>query len=105
MFTCARIAHCGCILSRDMRAKKGGENMGRSEMLDDVHVQEIFYTHIGSIEDAGSGMIRIVRCVERHGLLVPVLSTVSPAISVLKLSKDANDFARRILREHIGADH
>jgi hypothetical protein len=85
--------------------KQRGLAMGRPEMLDDAHVQEIFYTHIGSIEDAGSGMIRIVRCVERHGFLIPVLSTVSPAISVLKLSKDANDFARKILREHAGADH
>jgi hypothetical protein len=79
--------------------------MGMPQMLDDAHVQEIFYTHIGSIEDAGTGLVRIVRCIERHGVLVPVLSTVSPAISVLKLSKDANEFARRILREHAGADH
>jgi hypothetical protein len=50
-------------------------------------------------------MIRVVRCIERHGVLIPVLSTVSPALSVLKLSKDANDFARSILREHAGADH
>lgn len=79
--------------------------MGRPEMLDDAHVQEVFYTHIGAIEDAGSGLVRIVRCIERHGVLVPVLSTVSPAISVLKLSKDANDFARMILREHAEAAH
>lgn len=74
-------------------------------MLDDAHVQEFFYSHIGAIEDAGSGLIRIVRCIERHGVLVPVISTVCPALSALKLSKDANEFARMILREHAGADH
>lgn len=79
--------------------------MGRLDMLDDAHVQEVFYTHIGAIEDAGSGLVRIVRCIERHGLLIPVLSTVSPAMSVLKLSRDANEFARKILLEHAEAAH
>lgn len=91
--------------ARKSRQKVGGCIMGKLEMLDDAHVQEIFYTHIGSIEDAGSGMIRIVRCIERHGVLVPVISTVCPAISALKLSKDANEFARMILREHAEAAH
>ncbi|UQD69231.1 hypothetical protein JEY40_24765 [Bradyrhizobium japonicum] len=79
--------------------------MRKLEMLDDAHVQEIFYTHFGPMEDAGNGMVRIVRCIERHGVLVPVISTVCPALAALKLSKDVNEFTRRILREHSEAAH
>lgn len=74
-------------------------------MLDTIGVPEFFVTHAGSIEDAGDGLVRVVRCVVRHGVLVPVYSTISPACHVLKLARDLDVFARKILQEHAGASH
>lgn len=74
-------------------------------MLDTIGVPEFFVTHIGAIEDAGDGLVRVVRCVVRHGALVPVYSTISPACHVLRLAPEVMDFARKVLKEQYAASH
>ena len=72
-------------------------------MLDAVGIPEFFVTHVGEIEDAGDGLVRVVRCVQRHNVLVPVYSMISPACHILKLSPDVMEFARKVLREQYAA--
>lgn len=73
--------------------------MTRQEMLDSYSVPEYYVDRLGEIEDAGNGMMRIVRCVERHGILVPVFSYISPATSHLSLAPMFQAFAFKMLRE------
>ena len=70
--------------------------MGERQVLDCMGVPEFFSTHIGSIEDIGSGLIRIVRCVERNGELIPVFSCVMPAMSVLNNWTVLRDLVERV---------
>jgi hypothetical protein len=79
--------------------------MSNLEMLDAIGVPEFFVTRVGAIEDAGEGMVRVVRCVERHRVLVPVYSTITPACHILKVAPDLMAFARKILLEHVGGSH
>ena len=53
--------------------------MRDQQLLDTFGVPEYFTTHLGDVEDAGGGMIRIVRCVQRGGVLIPVVSCIVPA--------------------------
>jgi hypothetical protein len=55
-----------------------------SQLLDTFGVPEYYSDRLGAIEDAGSGMVRTVRCIERHGVLIPVFSCVTPALVLLK---------------------
>lgn len=63
------------------------------EMLDCVGVPEFFYSVIGKTEPAGGGCIRIYCCIERGDNLVPVLTVVMPASSLLRAAKRAEDAA------------
>lgn len=58
--------------------------MQRLEMLDAAGLPEIYTTHMGLIEDAGDGMLRVVRCVKRHGVLVPRVCIIMPALNVIE---------------------
>lgn len=55
-----------------------------TEMLDATNLQEIFTTHLGALEDAGDGMVRVIRCIKRNDLLVPVAVLIIPAMNILK---------------------
>jgi hypothetical protein len=81
------------------------EILGRQEIFDTFGAPEYFYTHIGAIEDAGGGMLRIIRCIVRGGLLIPVCSTVAPASSVIQHGKDAREFGFKMLQDHAAAHH
>lgn len=56
----------------------------KQEMLDTIGVPEFYSDRLGTIEDAGNGMIRSVRCIERGGVLIPIYSCVVPAITMLR---------------------
>lgn len=64
--------------------------------IDIAGIPEFFYEH-SELEDAGNGLVRIVRYIKRHGVIIPVCSTISPAISVLELGRKAEVFARDVL--------
>ena len=70
--------------------------MAERQVLDCIGVPEYFTTHIGAMEDAGNGMIRVVRCIERGGVLIPVLSVVTPAVSVLQDAPRFREMAKKI---------
>jgi hypothetical protein len=69
-----------------------------SEMLDTFGTPEYFSTHLGALEDAGGGMIRVIRCVQRNGVLVPVCSIVMPAVGVLRDGPLWREIATKITR-------
>ncbi len=71
--------------------------MSEHQVLDCVGVPEYIATHIGRVEDAGFGLIRIIRCIVSNGVLVPVVSTVIPAMSVLDGTTLIYDLARRMV--------
>lgn len=75
------------------------------EMLDAINAPEFYTTHTGLIEDAGDGAIRVIRCVKRGGVLVPVYSSVLPATCCLRSIEAARDFCLKLLRETAGAAH
>lgn len=71
--------------------------MGQLERpIDITGIPEYFFCH-NELEDAGDGLIRIVRYIKRNGIIQPVCSTVSPALSVMNLGREAYDFARKVL--------
>lgn len=66
-------------------------------LLDTFGVPEFFTTHLGEVEDAANGMMRVIRCVKRGNVLVPVCTLVMPAMNVLKESNRYRDMAHQIL--------
>jgi hypothetical protein len=75
-------------------------------MLDTFGVPEFFSTDVGAIEDAGDGMIRLIRCVKRNGVLIPVFSFVTPALAMLAIGPTIRAVAMQIARgKGAGADH
>lgn len=78
-----------------------GDIMQRLEILDTFGAPEFWSDRIGEIEDAGNGMMRIVRCIERHGVLIPVFSCVTPAISVIHDGPRFREVAMRIVSHEI----
>ena len=73
--------------------------MRDQQLLDTFGVPEYFTTHLGDVEDAGGGMIRIVRCVQRGGVLIPVVSCIVPATSVLQVDANLRGLAEKMLFE------
>lgn len=71
--------------------------MDKLEMLDTFGVPEFFADHIGAMEDAGHGLMRVVKCIKRKGVLIPVYSFVSPAATFLTNDAQMSTFARRML--------
>lgn len=67
------------------------------QILDCVGVPEFYSDRLGALEDAGSGMLRVVRCIERRGILIPVFSFILPAVSVLEECARCQDVARQIM--------
>lgn len=68
-----------------------------AEMLDTFGVPEHFATHVGKIEDAGNGMMRVIHCIQRNGVLMPVCTLVRPASAVLMICPELRDFAIQIM--------
>ena len=65
------------------------------QFLDCVGVPEFFVTHIGAIEDAGSGMVRTIRCIKRSGVLIPIVSCIVPALAMLEAQAIIKEIARK----------
>jgi hypothetical protein len=71
-----------------------------SETLDTIDTfgtPEYFSTHLGAVEDAGDGMLRVIRCVKRGGVLIPVCSLIVPALNVLKEGPRYREMAHKVL--------
>ena len=79
--------------------------MSEHQVLDCVGVPEYIATHIGAVEDAGFGLIRIIRCIVRNDVLVPVVSIVVPAMSVLEGTALAYNLARQMVCGEGRANH
>lgn len=75
------------------------------QMLDTFGVPEFYADRIGAIEDAGNGMMRIVRCIERNGVLIPVFTVVTPAMGVLKDNARFREIAQQIICKEMSAAH
>lgn len=52
------------------------------QILDCFGVPEHYVTHIGAVESAENGNVRVIRCIKRGGVLVPVYSVVSPLMNM-----------------------
>jgi predicted HTH transcriptional regulator len=65
--------------------------------IDIFGVPEFFTSHVGVIEDAGYGMVRLVHCITRNGVQQPVYSNVASAESILRLCRDAEAVATKVL--------
>lgn len=70
-----------------------------AEMLDTFGVPEHFATHVGKMEDAGNGMMRVIHCIQRNGVLMPVCTLVRPASAVLMICPELREFAMRIMTQ------
>jgi hypothetical protein len=71
--------------------------MGKLEMLDTVGVPEFYADHVGEMEDMGDGLMRVVKCIKRKGVLIPVYSFVAPATRFLTSDLQMIAFARSVL--------
>jgi hypothetical protein len=65
-------------------------------MIDTFGVPEYYADKIGDVEDAGNGMIRVVRCIERRAILIPVFSLVTPVIAMLQEESRFREIANRV---------
>lgn len=74
--------------------------MGEAPVLDCVGVPEYFATHIGAMEDAGSGLVRVIHCIERGGVSIPVFSAVRPALSILRDGPGLREVALKVACNH-----
>lgn len=70
--------------------------------LDYTGVAEFYADCLGEVEDMGNGLIRVVYCTDHHGVMVPTVSVVRPATSVLQLSRVLRDLAEKILCRECG---
>ncbi len=70
------------------------------QLLDMYGIPEYYTTHAGLIEDAGDGVLRVVRCVMRNGGLQPVYSALAPASRIIATCENMRIVAERILRGH-----
>jgi hypothetical protein len=68
------------------------------EIPDTTGLPEAYVTR-AVFEDAGDGMMRVIRCVTRNRELVPVFSYVTPAASMLRDAVAAIEFAKKIMLE------
>lgn len=68
------------------------------QVLDCFGVPEYFTTHLGEIEDAGNGLVRVVRCIKRNGVLIPVFSQIIPAMAVLESLPTVSNMSHKVLR-------
>lgn len=84
-----------CVLQR--QKAWGKAEMGKYEMVDTFGVPEFYADHIGAIEDLGNGMIRVIKCTKRQGVLVPVYSFVAPAVAFLADGAAMRNFATQIV--------
>jgi hypothetical protein len=66
-------------------------------------VPEFYADRFGGIEHAGNGVVRLVRSAQRGGMIVPVVTIVSPAIEMLRSATLARDFIEKLIRD--GSDH
>lgn len=78
------------------RLKRGTTKMSDLGILDTFGVPEFFYTTIGKTEPAGGGCIRIYCCIERNGSLIPQLTVVMPAMSLLVAARQAEEAALEV---------
>lgn len=70
-----------------------------SEMMECVGIPEFFYTTIGKTEPAGGGCVRVYCCIERGGNLIPQLTVVMPAASLLMAARHAEAAALDIFNQ------
>jgi hypothetical protein len=68
-----------------------------ARMEDYVSVPEYFATDIGLLEDAGGGNCRMIRCIKRRGILLPVYSLVTPTLNMIQQSAAVHEAAVKIL--------
>lgn len=78
--------------------------MSNLEIADAVSVQDV-YVNGARFEDAGDGQMRIIRYVRHNGVIVPIFSYVTPAVSMIRDGSAAVEFARQILRDQIAWAH
>ena len=71
------------------------------ELMDCVGVPEFFVTAIGKTEHAGGGCVRIYCCIQRGDVLLPQLTIVVPAASLLVATKQAERAARDVFKGEI----
>ena len=65
------------------------------QVLDTFGVPEYYADRLGGIEECGNGMVRCVRCVQRHGVLVPVYSVIVPACTLIQESAVIREIANK----------
>jgi hypothetical protein len=68
------------------------------QILDTAGVPEYWSCCTGVVEDASDGNIRIVRCIKRNGVLIPVMSSVMPALSALRDSITVREVAQQVIQ-------
>jgi hypothetical protein len=73
--------------------------------LDCIGVPEYFTTHLGSVEDVGNGLIRMVRCIQRNGVLIPVFSVVLPFASLVDVQRIREKVRKIVVMEESASRH
>jgi hypothetical protein len=83
--------------------------MSELGIFDTFGVPEFFVTEIGAIESAGGGNTRVIRCIKRRGVLVPVFTYVTPTLNLVidaaTVREQAQEIFNREQVETVAARH
>jgi hypothetical protein len=74
------------------------------QSIDTFGVPEYWSDRLGAIEDAGHGMVRIVRCIERCGILIPVFTMITPALTFIQDEERRRKAAKKIAGMECGCN-
>lgn len=70
-------------------------------MADAFGIPEFFVTDVGLVESAGGGNVRIIRCINRGNMLVPVFSLVTPMLNMITQAQVVRDAAKELLSKEM----
>jgi len=84
-----------------MRKLEMPDDIGAMEIPDTTGLSEPFVTRT-LFEDAGDGMVRVIKCAMRNSRLEAMLTFVTPASSILRDAMSAVQFVKMMsaLRDH-----
>lgn len=71
-------------------------------MADAFGVPEFFVTDVGLIESACGGNIRVIHCIKRGGMLLPVFSLVKPMLNIIMSAQAVRDAAQELFKLELG---
>jgi hypothetical protein len=73
------------------------------DLIDCVGVPT-FYVTVAISEPCGGGNVRVMNCAERHGVLIPQVEIIIPAINLVTAARHVIETAQRVFKLEMCTD-